>query len=292
MREALTLNVVQGVGDVFWVYQKFAPHVRRLDLNVMVTVKPGEEPNYTVQTRALPFISLFPKVGSVTVETVPSERYAKTAKGIFRMADILYRDGPSDYACNRSLELGVRLEEIDPNLEVEECVALPEEDAPVPAEPYLLVFVSQSASMKIAPEYGVWSVESWARMLRILREEGVFPWPVVLTGAHYDRPTLEALADTVERDGAERPALLIDLPPKQVINMIRRAGFFIGHQSGLNVLAENVGTRQLMLYMKPLWRMVHAWCGKRSVATGVYRADLFSRTPLDVAMGLKEAFGG
>ena len=37
-KDYITLDVVQGLGDIFWVYQKVAPHFKTINLNICVVV--------------------------------------------------------------------------------------------------------------------------------------------------------------------------------------------------------------------------------------------------------------
>lgn len=282
-REELTLNVVQGIGDIFWVYQKFSKHVHRINFNIVVTV-PSNHPAYAIQHRAIPFLKLLPKVGEVKIVTDQHSRWAAAMQGYFPMKDILKQD-IADYACNYKLEQGVRIEDIDPAYAIEECVPLPEEPASVPNSGYLAIYASRTTMLENALEFGVWDVEHWVQLIRLINEKRLLPLPIVMFGANYDREALENIRKRIESEGIKVHDFYIDLPAKQVINLLRRATFFIGHQSGLNILADNLGTSQLMLYMKPFEKMMYTWC--RRDDHNRFNAALFSQTPSDIVESLE-----
>lgn len=272
----LTLNVCQGVGDIIWAYQKFARHVASLDLNVCCV--PGQ--NTAMRARAAPFLRLLPRVRAVRELDVDVERYKALASGRFPMADILARaragqDG-FDYSCNRPLEEGVRIEDIDPH-EVETDVGLECRYAPLPFERFGAVYVSGSVLDPEVQRRGVWTVPDWARFLVEARARGP-ALPLLLIGASYDRPAVAALCDGLAGHGVPH-ASLIDAWAPNVAYLLARASFFVGYQSGLSVVADLLDVRQVMVYFESLAPMTGAWAKRRNIASGVYRAALFSERP-------------
>jgi hypothetical protein len=99
--------------------------------------------------------------------------------------------------------------------------------------------------------------------------------PVLLIGAGYDSPATTALSTMLRADGTEH-SVLIDRPPAEVIDILRRSAFYMGFQSGLNVLADNLDVPQLMLYYAHLDRMRYTWCKPANRDNGTFRAALFS----------------
>jgi hypothetical protein len=277
VREELTLNVAQGIGDIFWVYQKFSPHVRRINFNILC-VDDGEDMGPASQTRAVDFVKLFPKVREVRMLAVPRSRYFAMADSSLSMKDVLAREEPVDYACNHALEHGVRIEEIDPEYEIEGRVSLPELELPLPRRGYLALYVSGLAASPVALGRGIWNVARWAKLIELFYRKKVVSVPVVMLGAYYDRPALEEIRDRVVKAGVEVAALHVDLPPRFVVNLLRRCTLFVGHQSGLNVLADNLGALQLMLYMNAIHRMSYSWCRKAHVESRRFTAAFFDQT--------------
>lgn len=290
MRGEVTLNVVQGIGDIFWVYQKFSRHVSRINFNIMTI--DAHELDFQAQSRAVDFVRLFPKVGEVKVIEVSRERYSATANSVFPMGGIL-ENGGGDYACNHALEQGVRIENIDPEYEIEPHVVLPELELPLPKRGYLAFYTSSpTTTLSDALGYGVWNVSRWAKLVELLYRRRVVSVPVVMLGAYYDRPALEAVRDRLKEVGIEVAALHIDLPPRFVLNLLRRCTLFIGHQSGLGVLADNLGAFQLMLYMKMISGMAYSWCRKTHAESGRFTAAFFDQTASEVLEVLRRRLGG
>jgi hypothetical protein len=65
-----------------------------------------------------------------------------------------------------------------------------------------------------------------------------------------------------------------------VVDILQRSEFFIGYQSGLNILADNLDTPQMMLYFDNLKPMLYTWCKKENIKTKFF-ATVFSQTPKD-----------
>lgn len=274
IKKEITLNVVHGIGDIFWVYQKFAPHVDRINFNLMTTVS-NDDSNHHFQTRAVPFVRLFPKVGDVGTVLVTPERYQSTMRGLFNMDDVLQRS-VADYACNNALENGIRIEAIDPNYAIESVVQLPEDELQTPSK-YIVVYVSKTTMFSNAIEYGVWDVNKWVEFIDHIR--GRCDLPIIMIGADYDKSALDSIKDKLGAGSINE--LYIDLPARKVVNLLRKATYFIGHQSGLNIIADNLGTPQTMLYMKHYENMLYTWC--RTDDKSRFKAALFTIAPSEVA---------
>src|SRR5262249_13934161 len=131
----VTLNVCQGVGDIFWVYQKFAPHVDVINFNIACLPDLDRDDNKTVSLRATSFLKLLPQVEAVDFIIIPSEQYDRLANGYHSMIPLMAAmkegsPGPFNYACNRPLEDGIRIEDIDP-FEMQETVPMRTEACPL-----------------------------------------------------------------------------------------------------------------------------------------------------------------
>src|SRR5688572_19521703 len=97
----LTLNTVQGIGDLFWVYQKVAPHVDAMRLNILCT-----KPNDIVQRRSDAFLRMLPKVEEVRFIGTAHTHYAQVSSTRYGLDAILNHAGGRavDYAVNAPLE--------------------------------------------------------------------------------------------------------------------------------------------------------------------------------------------
>jgi ADP-heptose:LPS heptosyltransferase len=279
---AISLNVCQGVGDIFWVYQKFAPHVDAIDFNICQI--PSGAPK--LQTRAVDFLRLLPKVRAVTARPVSAPEYERLTRTPCRAADVLKRFEkgvrlPFDYCCNPQLERGVRLEDIDPDYAVEETVPIRTEACPLPfaAGEYVALYVSGSTLVRDAVRaHKLWGVGEWADFAAAVRDRLGLDLPVVLVGASYD----ERAAREVAAGLAGATEVLIDLPPAQVAHVIKNSRIFLNYQSGLSILADNMGVEQVMIYFPYLRPMLYTWCKKAHVVDGTFRAYTFDTPQADI----------
>src|ERR1019366_10818143 len=148
MSRTASINTVQGIGDIFWVYQKLAPYFDTININILCL-----QPT-AVQLRAESFCKMLPKVGDVTHTQVSRDAYKRVTEGMYKLSDVLNASGPVDYAVNAPLERGINLRDIDPETQIEEFVdiGLPKH---LEQEDYLCVFVSgQQHSL-------CWNVLQW-----------------------------------------------------------------------------------------------------------------------------------
>jgi len=260
----VTLNVCQGIGDTFWVYQKLAPYVNGIHFRIAHV----RHVSHKLMSRAEGFIRMWPKTLSVTSFMTTHEAYNMLSQGQFYVPRVLQNLGPSWYACNSHLEQGVRLEDIDPHYPPQETVPLQLEPIHVPPR-YIAVYVSGTTDDgPLATKMGTWSEVQWVEFLERIHSSV----PFLFLGASYDQPILERLA---RRFGSE---VEIDRKPTQVLYMLKHCDFFVGYQSGLNVLADNLDVRQLMLYFPYLQPMLYTWCKRQNAGT-VFHADTFAVTP-------------
>jgi hypothetical protein len=287
--KTLTLNVCQGVGDIFWVYQKFAPHVDRIHFRICHL--DGGDPK--IQNRAVEFLKLLPNVVDVGSMVVPPERYERLAHGRFDMRPILegWRLGTKldwDYACNDALESGTRLDEIDPEIPIQETVPIRCDYAPLAFEPgeYVAVYVSGSTKNNDVRKMGAWSVHDWFEFVRGLYARYKLDAPVILIGASYDRAAQDEMEGLLLSVGF-RVAKYIDSCPGNVTYLLKNSRLFVGYQSGLNILADNLDVPQVMVYFDFLRNMQYAWCKRANIDNGKYNAALFSQKPYEVLDGLK-----
>lgn len=264
----ITINTVQGIGDIFWCYQKLSPHFDRINVNVLCLSQSA------VQHRARPFLRMLPKVGAVQYVEVPGPRYKAVASMWPNLADVLREGGTVDYAVNHPLEQGVNLREIDPGAAVADFVDLGLAPT-VERGGYLCVFVAGSRNSQN------WTPAQWVVAIRRLCAR-LGTDHVKLIGAGWDvliqAEVERGLAGLRVENHVDRLTLADSL------EMIRGARLFFGFQSGLHVIADNYGVPQLMVYYEMLARMLWTWCKPEHVGT-VYQAATFKSSPEAVADG-------
>lgn len=281
--KSITLNVCQGVGDIFWVYQKFAPHFDQI--NFCIThVSSGAK---KIQSRANDFLTLLPKVNKVSSRVVSSEIYDKLAGSRFSMKEIMSNYGKGqmvfDYACNLPLEEGNRFENIDPEYAIEETVAVKSEEIDVgfDIKDYVCLYVS-GTTMQIdtAKRLNLWSPEIWANFVDRFCNKYKMQKNIVAIGASYDLEATQLTTLSLQKLG-HRTKIIIDSKPSNVIHILKNSNTFIGYQSGLNVLADNLDIRQIMIYFPYLEKMLYTWCKKKNIEE-VFYASTFDKSPNEI----------
>lgn len=252
-----TLTTVQGIGDLFWVYQKTAPHFDAIDLNILCIDMASP-----IQRRAEAFCGMLPKVRRVRYRKVTSPDYDAVAHTHHRVADVIASaPGPSEYAANAPMEQGIALRDIDPGYPIEEFVALRGVPTSPPArEDYLCVFVAGGKSPI------TWLPAQWVPVVRRLADR-VGTRNVALIGAAWDRAVQGVIGVALRRAGYRVTDHVGRLDLVATLDVIRRARFFLGYQSGLNVLADNYDVPQLMVYFPFLRPMLYTWAKPANVRT-------------------------
>lgn len=274
MAKTITVRTVQGIGDLFWVYQKLAPHFDTINLDILCI---GTSP---VQQRAQAFCAMLPKVRHVAYRVVRPTEYQRVAQTTFALADVIRAaPGAVDYAVNAPLERGRALRELDDGAAIEEFVDLRGvPTAAPPREDYLCVFV---AGAKAAT---VWQPAQWAPVIeRLAGRMGTRR--IVLVGAAWDIPVQDLIQSMLQRRRYVVTSQVASLDLAGTLDVIRRARFFLGYQSGLNVLADNYDVPQLMLYFPPLRPMLYTWAKPANVGTR-FHAMTFADNPAPVVDAL------
>lgn len=262
--KSVTINTVQGIGDIFWIYQKLSPYVDELNLNILCT-----RPQSAVQQRSREFCAMLPKVGAVNYVRADIDEYNRVAATRVEIERVVDARGVVDYAVNRPLEQGVNLREIDPDYQIAEFIdlGLP---ASVEQDDTLCAFVSGEQNDRC------WPASRWVDAIAKIAQR-IGTMRVALIGATWDYAVqlfigerLRVLGFTVENHvGA--------LGIADSIGVIRRARFFVGYQSGLSVLADNYDVPQLMVYYQILHRMMFTWCKRENLSNGNFRAMTFDQ---------------
>lgn len=275
MSKCVNLNVVQGIGDIFWIYQKLAPHVDQINLNILAVNTDK------VQQRSLGFIKLLPKIGSTSYKIVSSAEYDSVASQAFSLYPILDNtEEIYNYACNSPLEKGIRLENIEPGLAVEWNVPVySRQGVNIPWDKYQILYVSGSK-----PDFA-WKPHVWAELMLKMRALG-HSEPIVLFGAPYDQVSLEEIKAILDKNDIETMTL-IGLKPEHAVHVLKHASYFTGYQSGLNIMSDNFGIPQTMLYFPFLKPMLNSWCQPGHAEKGLFNAFTFDQ---NVDTVVKELF--
>lgn len=276
----ITLGVPPGVGDIVWVYQKFAPYFSRINFRIL------SQSDDAVQRRSVPWLKLLPKVGKVEFQQDHPMRVAQLIRRPCTMKEAFeqWRQAPNecvDYSCNLWLERGIRIEDIDPGARIEKDVELLDEPFCLPHERYAVLYVSgDSRHPHRLPTHVCWTVKQWARYVKMVWEKYDLHLPVIIIGAEFDQPVPNQLLDELHCQSSA----WIGQEPGRVVHLLKHADLFLGYQSGLNVVADLAGVRaQQMLYFPYLaeW-MSYSWCKPENIQTRFF-ADSFGRSPEQVA---------
>jgi hypothetical protein len=197
------------------------------------------------------------------------------------------------YCCNKWLEDGVRIEDIDPGAMVGWDIPLKHDNEPLPFSEYSLLFLPKTTLLETYsatdPFYMIWNIESYVELLRLVYERYSKSWPVIVIGADFDKIVEKPTCDILTQKGFVNYSMFGENPSK-VINIIKNAKLFIGYQSGLNVIADNFDIPQIMLY----WPMIdkeryygfrHSWCKKKNIGS-IYCATTFDCSPREIIENL------
>jgi ADP-heptose:LPS heptosyltransferase len=268
----VTVLVPQGVGDIFWVYQKLSPYFDRINLEI-ATIE-----HNIVQIRSKDWVKLFPKVGRVTFPIVSGDHYDKIVLMRPKVADLL-RDHANgrrhfDFACNNFLETGTRLEDIDPELPPEWNVNIKTEDVDLPFDKYIILYVSGSNKTTLH-----WTDRQWIDFTLDFYKKYNLKYPLVMIGASYDAATVHEMSEVFRKNGIEVKNY-VDLTPGKVCHIIKNSLYFIGYQSGLSIITDNFDIPQFMLYFPRLKDMLYTWAKKENIQSGIFRAVTFN-TPYE-----------
>lgn len=267
--DEVTIRTVQGLGDIIWVYQKFAPYFHRLNFTIYIT---ADDP---VQKRCADWTRIFEQTGNVDFEIVPSRLYHKAAHHFYRLQDCLddYKAGrPVEYAVNGWLDNGIKLDEIDPGAIVQHDINIRQVKVSAPSE-YLALYVSHGSAIvanQKNPSVGVWSCTQWAKFTNDFFDRLGYKMPIVLLGANFDEHAINAMVDLLRPDHDVR--VMMQEAPEVVAGVLAGAKYFIGYQSGLHVLSDILGTPQIIILFNCLRPMLDTWCRQKGIGTNFHSA--------------------
>ena len=270
MSNEITIKTVQGVGDVFWVYQKLYNHFDVINLIICVV-----DLNCPVQKRVLPFLKLLPKVNNFKLELVSSKYYDKLAKIKKTIPELLNEWSHNnkhviEYAVNKWLEDGVRIDQIDSYSILDNVYLINKHvDIPYNTKEYITLYISGN---KISQE---WQPERYSKLIHNTFLKNNIKYPIILLGAEYDKKHLVIAGNELIKYGYEI-YYLIDKPFEKVIYIIKNSKYFIGYQSGLSILADNYDVPQTMLYFNFLGDVMYSWPKQKNIDSNIYNAFKFN----------------
>lgn len=274
---SITVDCVQGLGDTYWAYQKLQHHFDRINFNVLVT-EPTE-----LQTRALPFLRLLPKIGTVRHKVVPQAVYDRVASMHAPIRTVLDKaPGEVEYAVNKPLEIGIRLEDIDG-----EAVEYPLpiiNPARVLEGDYAVLYVSGSKALD------TWSTQEWAEFYAKLAERYDLTLPLVLIGTTYDRWALVETQDHLKAFCVTNTRIMADLAIADTLRLIRDAKFMVGYQSGLGIMADAFDVPQVWINYNWYPAMLNTWCKKEHFEAGTFAPFLFQDDPKEIVKRCARVF--
>jgi ADP-heptose:LPS heptosyltransferase len=282
----ITVTTVQGLGDIFWVYQKLAPYFDRISLNILITE------DSDIQKRSEDWVTLFPKVNDVSFQLTSAQEYDRIAKSKFSLNAILeqWENGTKicNYAVNADLESGTRIDEIDERIVEMDVPVLCEEDFRPRFDEYIVLYISGAAKQLNPDQLGAWTVSYWVELVDRLFQHYKKKMPVVVIGANFDAASIKEARRRLSERNIENEAFT-QAPPARVLSIIKSAKAFVGFQSGLNIMADNYDVKQIMVYYNILQNMLYTWCKKRNIKKA-FNAFTFSNSIEDVVNALPEDF--
>lgn len=228
-----------------------------------------------------------PKVKKVSFKLVTSQDYAELAKSTHLINSISSNIPNNKYAINKFLEDGQRIDEIDGLVDSNIDIKTEKIDLP---EKYTLIYIS-GATKQLNPQVlGAWNIDKWKQLIKQIYQKYKIKYPIVLIGASFDSDVIEDIEKQLKNTGIEVKTY-IQYPACQVAYIIKNAEFFIGFQSGLNIIADNFDIKQIMLYYEMLKPMLYTWCKKENIQTKFY-AFTFSNTIEEIVNTIPSNFLG
>jgi hypothetical protein len=255
----MKVKVMQGIGDILWVHQKLFNLADEFEYSIQII---PNDISTRLQTRSVEFVKTWPKVKSVGVEIVSASDYEMQWKREWSTKDLI--DGKiSHFSLNRWLEQGKKLEDLDSH-KIEWSIDIPVEEHPVDSK-FCCLYVSDDNK-----GYGeCWSIEDWASIFENVQV------PIYILGASYEKQTMLDLYDTLKNDMKKLCRIYMDYKPQQVCYMLKNCDFFVGWQSGLNILADQFKTKQVMVYLDWVYPMKDAWVNPENRVPEIFNPTSF-----------------
>ena len=260
MKRFAKLIVPQGIGDIFWIYQKLYPYVDELELSIVQVGSARAD----VQKRSENIFKSFPKVVKVSFTEMAAQESVKFFSSKMYIGEIveqIKKTGKYEgkYIVNRWLEEGTRLEDIDPEYPPEFSIKLPMRRFELyDKDTFVILYVSGDSDRHPDPAFGIWGSQQWIELMNQAYEElNLYKKRLLIIGAKFDEELAYKLA--AELDPRINRNVVITTPLDQLNYLFANAYHFFGYQSGLNVLCDNVDGKQTMIYFNTLPSMDDSW---------------------------------
>lgn len=276
----LIVGVPEGIGDIIWVYRKCKPYCDTMSIVINHTNNQTTGFLQELHERSVPVIKSLPGVTDVQHRygVKPWTHEKLKLQDILNTVPATSSTTQFNYICNSLLENGVYLEDIDKDLNVLWSMNLPLEENPSVKDirgNYMLVYIAeytirhgQDKSLKL------WSATEWADFVDKALKTKKIDMPIVLTGANFDKSTQEIVAKRLKELG-RTVILSISESPEKLFYTIKNCKYFIGYQSGLNILADELDVKQMMLYFPTLRNMKDSWVKPENRTNGVFNYAYF-----------------
>lgn len=270
--KSVTIDTVQGIGDLMWVYRKLAPLYDRINFNVL------KVNDTMVQRRGEPFLRTLDKCGGVTYKMVSSADYNVLAKEpcVIKPDYTQYR-----YAINAWLESGVHLDDIDKNPVLWNLNLGSKRIGNLPKD-YLLVYISGNKGTTGCGTQ--MDDKDWAELIDLVARKKDIK-NILFTGAPYDEEKMWKVMQLVREKKFNCHMLL--MPIREAMFLIQSAKYFISYQSGLCMLAEEFGTPTLMVWFSFLKAMKNTWIRKENIEKGLIEHCYFDQSPNEMFWQIK-----
>lgn len=275
--KSINITVPQGIGDIFWIYQKLALSVGTINLKVGVV---SDDP---LQFRSTEWMKILPQVGKVEFEKMTGERYSEIANCKITTEQLLEKakaapDAWHDFGMNKWLEDGVALDKIDDpeRFPVDWNIPLPYLKRELP-RPHAVLYVTGSMHHAPALKQGAWNTRKFTTCWEHCVEKlGLQGHQLIIIGATYDLPVLAEARNLLQRFD---PTIVCNDSPAAVMGIMKGADFMLGFQSGMCILADHLNVRQLMIYYNHLKPLATAWPRPDNLENGKYNIAFFNDEP-------------
>ena len=210
--------------------------------------------------RAERWIPLFPKAGRVSFRYSPQNDHRRCTREHFCMNELLrkYDEGQRTflYGVNGPVERGTPLEDLDKE-KCESYLTVKSEKCDIPDDYYIFYCSGSTDSPHcMNGPNGTWPLEKWHKFLVKTHEK--LGGTAVFMGATYDVNVLKSFEEFALKNHINFRTYRNEEPAK-VMHVIKNAKFFIGYQSGLNVLADNEKIRQVELIFNKYRQIPYMW---------------------------------
>ena len=276
----LNIRVPAGIGDISWVYSKFADIGE--ELNIYIS---KDEPQ-----RSLDFVRLLPNV-----------RQAQYAKENFHQIvdhcidpltpkkEVLdwCRKWITNVSANRWLEAGNRLEDFLPELPTNLHYKINHTSQDKIWADHILSGIKYPIGIYTSNIHAIscwngWRYDTWKEFIISFLYN--FPQATfIFLGAKWDEAFTKDLISLIP----DMPHINLSgqTTTSQCIEIIRRLKYFIAFPSGLPILANVLCTPVTMFYPLHLEKIINTWPDPTSIQNGDYKGCIFPRENKTVTWG-------